>query len=311
MSKVLSRLAALALTLLAVSFAVFSLVSLSSGDSALYLLGEDATEEALEAYRAASGSGQSYLQRYCRFLVSFLKGDWGTAAGGTPVKELVLSRMGVTLSVAALSLVLALVIALPLSFLGVKKGSALSAFVSGISMAVMAVPSFLIALALALFFSVFLGLFPVAGYIPLSRGFFSHLSSVFLPSLTLALMHASLYIRIFREALRENSEKPFSKAARALGLRRSLVPLRCAFKPSLPVLLALVSETLASSLAGAAVVETVFALPGLGSLLVTAALSRDSSLAGTLLMLTALAVSLVSMVLDGLLALLEKQRRRA
>lgn len=307
--RILSRLAVLPLTLLVVSFAVFALTTFSPGDSALYVLGEDASEEALSAYREASGSGGPFLSRYLSFLLSFLRGDWGTSAGGRSVRELVAGRAGVTLSLALMSLFLALLVALPLSFLSLRKGTLRSALVAGGAMAVMALPSFLIALFLVLVFSVWLGLFPVAGYSPVSEGWGRHLSSLFLPSLTLALMHASLYIRVFRQALRENSEKPYSKAARALGMKRSQVLFRSALKPSLPVLLSLVSETFASALAGSAVVETVFALPGLGSLLVTAALSRDPVLSGTLVLLSALAVSLVSLLLDLSLLLLEKKRR--
>ena len=311
MRKVLARLLALLLTLLAVSFSVFLLSSLSPGDSARYVLGEDASEEALEAYRGASGAHLSLFPAYARFLLGFIKGEWGVSSGGEEIRSLVTGRLGVTLSLSLLSLALALLISLPLSFLAVRKGSAGSAFVSGASMAVMSLPSFLIAILLALLFSVGLGVFPVAGYSPPSSGIPRFLRSLFLPSLTLSLMHSSLYTRVFTEALRENSAKPFSRAMVAFGLDKRLVPLKSAFKPSLPVLLSLVAETFATSLGGAAVVETVFALPGLGSLLVKAALSRDRALAGSLVLLSAFAVSVVSLALEASLFLLEKRRRRA
>ena len=155
-----------------------------------------------------------------------------------------------------------------------------------------------------------LGLFPPAGYIQPSVSLTGWARSVFLPSFTLSLLHAALITRIFRKALRENMLKPYSVSLAAVGASEAEVLMKGALKPSLPVLYTLIASSLASSLAGSAVTESVFALPGIGSLLVTAALSRDALLSGTIVMLTALSVSVIYAVLEVVLLIIDPRSGR-
>ena len=134
--------------------------------------------------------------------------------------------------------------------------------------------------------------------------------SVKLPSLSLALLHSALLLLMFRKALRENMKKSFSRTYASLGFSNREIAFKCATKPSLPILIILTGQSAAAFLGGSAAVESIFARPGLGALLVNAALSRDTVLAGILMMLVALMVSLSSLSAEIVSALLDPRNRR-
>ena len=159
-------------------------------------------------------------------------------------------------------------------------------------------------------FSIACGFFPSAGYISVSRGIIPYIRSLFLPSLTLALLHASLYVRVFRKAVRDGIRSKYSLFALSTGMRRKELALKSAMKPSLPVLLSLISQSLVSAIGGSAVVETVFALPGIGALMVDAALSRDGQLAGIIMILLAISTAVIFFLLEGVLPLVDPRIRR-
>ncbi len=310
MRMIAKRILTLPLTMLIVSLLVFSCISFSSGDSSSFILSEDATDAEISAYRERAGLDRPFSEQYADFLKSFFIGDWGYSSGGAEIRSLVLSRLPVTLSVSFFSLFLSVLIALPISYLTMKRKTIRSSAGTGYAVLVSSSPVFLLSIFLILIFSVMLRIFPVAGYVPLSRGIFLHLGSIFLPSLSLALLHSSLLVLMFRNALRENMEKPFSISAHLQGMKRWKIAVRNATKPSLPILVMLLGESAAAFLGGSAAVETVFALPGIGSLLVSSALSRDSLLAGTIMLIVALLVSLSSLAAEIISILLDPRNRR-
>lgn len=134
--------------------------------------------------------------------------------------------------------------------------------------------------------------------------------SVFLPSLSLALLHSSLIMLMMRAAVESNLSASYSMVARAFGKGFSRIAAIDASKPALPLLAILSGQSAAAFIGGSAAVETLFAIPGIGSLLVTAALRRDAALAGTLVMLIALSVSCISMAAEAVSALLDPRRER-
>ena len=310
MKRIVRRIIAAFISLLLVSLAVFALVSFSSGDSSAHVLAEDASPEAVQAYREAMGLDDPFFLRYLGFMRSFFSGRWGESVSGAAVSDLILHRIPVTLSLTLVSLVLSLLIALPLSLVPLKRRSASGMAVTAFAALSAACPLFLSSLLLIIVFSVLLGLFPVAGYIPLSRSLSGWLSSVFLPSLSLAILHSSLYIMVLRKALKEGMESKPALVYASFGMRRNAIARSAAARPALPVMTMLTAETLASSLAGSAVVETVFALPGAGSLLVDAALSRDVTLAGTIVLLCAVMTIILSLLSEAVVFLLDPRERR-
>lgn len=309
MYRVLRRAGIILLTLLIVSFMVFLLQDLSLGDSSSYLLSEEAGEEEISLYRESMNLDDPFLVRYGSFLASFIKGEWGVSANGLDIKETVMRRIPATLSLTIFSIALAVVISVPLSVFAVRNrkiGKAVSLF----SILIMSLPSFMIAVFLVMIFSVHLKIFPPAGYISIGESFSGFLRTMFLPSFTLSLLHSSLYLRIFRKALDENLAKPFSMAMAAMGMKKKDLVMKSAFAPSLPVLASLLAGSFATAASGSAVTETIFAIPGIGSLLVDAALTRDTALSGILIIFIALAVSLMSAVAELLFFILDPRTRR-
>ena len=309
MHGIWKRLATIFLTMVVVSALVFFALSLSSGDSSAYILAEDASAEQIEAYREAMGLTDPLLLRYLKFFVSFFTGDWGVSAGGVEIITLVKQRLPVTLSVSLLALAMALLIAVPLAYLTLGRKGVGSAAATGWATLMASSPVFLLSLVLVIIFSVSLGWFPVSGYAPLSEGLLRHLQSVFLPSLSLALLHSSFLMIIFRRALRENMEQPYALIAAAMGMSVRQRAFLSATKPALPVLVTLLGQSAASFLGGSAAVETVFAIPGIGSLVVSAALGRDARLSGVLLMLISCFVSVISFAAECIALHLDPRRR--
>ncbi|MBQ0072018.1 MAG: ABC transporter permease [Spirochaetales bacterium] len=309
--KALKRFLSFLLTLLLVSVAVFAALEASGGDSSSVVLSDEATKAMVEEYRMKAGLDDPFLVRYGAFLVSFLTLDWGSTVGGKSIRTVLSSRLPVTLALAFWSMLFSFVFSLFFSLKAVeKKNGKTDHALSFLSSLFLVLPSFLSSLVLVLVFSFGLRLFPVAGYSPLKYGFLFHFRTLFLPSLTLALLHSSFMMRIYREALEENLSMPFATAQLGKGMKEKELPLRSALKPSLTVILPVLGESLASALGGAAVVENVFALPGLGSLLVQSALSRDVKTSGIVLLLVALMVSVVFLLTDCLSAFVDPRGGR-
>ncbi len=299
------------LTMLIVSFLVFTCISFSSGDSSAYILSEDAAAEDVAAYREAAGLTRPFGERYLDFLIAFATLDWGMSAGGADITGIIAARLPVTLMISFLALLMSLMIAVPVSYFTLREGTVRSALATAWSAAVSASPVFLTAIFLVLSLAAYLGLFPVAGYVPISAGIGPWFGSLFLPSLSLAFLHSSLFILMFRRALRENMRKPYAVAAEARGMSYMRIAACSATKPALPLLITLAGESAAAFLGGSAAVETVFALPGLGSLLVSAALGRDARLAGILILLVALFVSVSSLAAETVSHFLDPRNRRS
>ena len=297
----------IALTLVLSSLVVFILSEASPGDSSSFVLAEDASDAAREAYMAGTGQGDAFVSGYISFLLSFIRGDWGRSATGFDIRSAILHSASVTAGITLLSVILSLLISVPLSIIGARRGGVADRLLSVFSLTLMALPSFLVGMLLVMLLAMRFPVFPVAG---LMRGASGYVRSLFLPSLTLALLHSSLYLRVFRRALSDGIESQYSLFALSLGMRRRSLALRSAFRPALPLLSSLVAQSMASAFGGVAVIETVFALPGIGSLMVSAALSRDPRLAGTIMMLLSFAVAVVYFLLDGLLPLIDPRVRR-
>ena len=292
--KVMERLIATLITMLLVSSFVFLLQDFTLGDSSAVIFAEDADESLLSSYREINGLNDNIFIRYLRFLSSFFTFNWGTTVSGMDIKSVLSERFLVTITIALFSLVLSLLISTPWTLSAViNKGSLADKAHSVYTTITLSLPSFLIALFLSLVFALGLRWFPVAGFIPLKRGVLGYFRSLFLPSLTLAILHSSLFMRVLKASLEDNLEMPYSIALKAQGADRKDLVLHSALKISLPVMVSLVSESLASSFAGAAIVENVFALPGIGSLFVSAALARDVHLSAILIMLISFIVSVL------------------
>ena len=310
--KIINRIISFLLTLLFVSLFVFAAVDLAKGDSSLVVLSDEAGVEEVERYRKDNGLYDIFLIRYLRFLKTFFSFSWGRTVGGEKVVDVILSRLPLTLSLTFFSIFLSLLISLPLLFFSLSKvGGRRQSILTVLSSALMVIPTFISSLVLILIFSLWLKLFPVSGYVRLKDGIFPYLRSLFLPSLSLSFLHSAVMMKIMREALEESLKMNYTRTALAKGMKERKLVVLSAFRPSLPVLFSLVSDSLSVGFGGAAVVENIFALPGMGSLLVKGALERDGNLVSISVLIIAFLVSLFFFIADLGSYLIDPRQRRS
>ena len=311
-NRIKRRILSFVLTLLIVSLFVFSSVSLALGDSSSFALSDEASSIAVEDYRRTMGLDDNIFIRYLRFLGNFFTLNWGKTIGGEEIRKVILDRLPVTLSLSFYSILFSTFFSILIVFFSLqKRGMKESRIISILSSAFLVLPSFLTSLLLVLIFSLWLKLFPVSGYSRINNGFFMHFRSLFLPSLTLSLLHSSLMMRIMYSTLKESLEMPYTNTALSKGMKEKSLVVSSALKPSLPIFFTLISDSISSALGGSCVVENVFALPGMGSLMVKGALERDASLVSTCVMVVAFLVSFTFLVTDILTDAVDPRIRRS
>ena len=311
-NRIKRRILSFVLTLLIVSLFVFSSVSLALGDSSSFVLSDEASSIAVEDYRRTMGLDDNIFIRYLRFLGNFFTLNWGKTIGGEEIRKVILDRLPVTLSLSFYSILFSTFFSILIVFFSLqKRGMKESRIISILSSAFLVLPSFLTSLLLVLIFSLWLELFPVSGYSRINNGFFMHFRSLFLPSLTLSLLHSSLMMRIMYSTLKESLEMPYTNTALSKGMKEKSLVVSSALKPSLPIFFTLISDSISSALGGSCVVENVFALPGMGSLMVKGALERDASLVSTCVMVVAFLVSFTFLVTDILTDTVDPRIRRS
>ena len=311
-NRIKRRILSFVLTLLIVSLFVFSSVSLALGDSSSFVLSDEASSIAVDDYRRTMGLDDNIFIRYLRFLGNFFTLNWGKTIGGEEIRKVILDRLPVTLSLSFYSILFSTFFSILIVFFSLqKRGMKESRIISILSSAFLVLPSFLTSLLLVLIFSLWLKLFPVSGYSRINNGFFMHFRSLFLPSLTLSLLHSSLMMRIMYSTLKESLEMPYTNTALSKGMKEKSLVLSSALKPSLPIFFTLISDSISSALGGSCVVENVFALPGMGSLMVKGALERDASLVSTCVMVVAFLVSFTFLVTDILTDAVDPRIRRS
>ena len=311
-NRIKRRILSFVLTLLIVSLFVFSSVSLALGDSSSFVLSDEASSMAVEDYRRTMGLDDNIFIRYLRFFGNFFTLNWGKTIGGEEIRKVILDRLPVTLSLSFYSILFSTFFSILIVFFSLqKRGMKESRIISILSSAFLVLPSFLTSLLLVLIFSLWLKLFPVSGYSRINNGFFMHFRSLFLPSLTLSLLHSSLMMRILYSTLKESLEMPYTNTALSKGMKEKSLVVSSALKPSLPIFFTLISDSISSALGGSCVVENVFALPGMGSLMVKGALERDASLVSTCVMVVAFLVSFTFLVTDILTDTVDPRIRRS
>lgn len=301
MLKLLVRrlLSALAV-LFVVSFITFVVLLCIPGDAAQLVLGVDATPEKVAALREAMGLNEPWYIQYLDWIGGVLRGDWGTSyVYGENVWTLLCQRLPVTFSVALLSMLIAVVLSAVLGILAaLKKDSPLDILARTVMQLGGALPSFWLAMLFMLFFASYLGWFPITGYTPMSEGFGACLRSIALPSVVLAIGELGILIRIVRSSMLTALDQDFMLSARVKGLPPRAAIVRYALRSAVIAPITISGMQLAKLLGGTVIVETIFALPGIGRLMLTAVEQRDITLLqGIVLFITSMVV-LVSLVTD-------------
>lgn len=300
MSYFLRRLPSLLLTLFLISLVTFVVVQVVPGDPAQLILGTEAPPEALADLRAQLGLDRPLPLQYLSWLGGVLRGDLGVSLRhGRPVVALITERLPVTLSLATLSLTLAVILAVPLGVLAaIRQHSALDYAVLVFAQAGLALPSFWIGILLILLFALSLRWLPSSGYVPWGESPLAALRSLAMPVFALGLPVAGVLARLIRASMLEELARDHIRTARAKGLSEAQVIVRHALRNALIPTVTLLGLQLGFLLGGSIVVEQVFALPGLGRLVLFAINNRDLPLIQGLVLFIAAVVVVINFLVD-------------
>ena len=294
------RLLALAPVLLIVATVGFFLIYLTPGDPAAVMLGPDATDEDLAALRQIMGLDRPLLVQLGRWYARMLRGDLGYSIFlQRPVLQAIYERLEPTGLLTALSLLLAIAIGVPAGIAAaVRRNTWVDQASMGVALVGVSVPNFWLGLNLILLFSVYLGLFPVAGYVPLAESPAGTLRTLVLPAVTLGISASALIARMTRSSMLEVLGQDYVRTARAKGNRERRVVYWHALRNAMIPTVTVIGLALGGLLAGAVVTETVFALPGVGRLVISSVLRRDYPVVLGVLMFIAAIYVLVNLLID-------------
>ena len=305
------RLTALMVTLLVASLLIFLLLEILPGDPAAVILGVGAQEDTLRALRAELGLDLPAPVRYLNWLGEVLQGDLGRSyTYDTPVQELLLNRVELSLPLALLAILLSTGIAIPLGvFAASRHRKVADTGIMGFAQLGVAVPNFWFAILLILLFSVNLGWFSAGGFAGWDAGWFPAFKSLVLPAVALALPQAAILARVTRSSVLETVQEDYIRTARAKGLSRSQALWRHAVRNALIPVVTILGLQLSFLLAGTIIIENVFYLPGVGRLIFQAIAQRDLMVVKNLVLVLAATVVLVNFLVDLLYAVLDPRLR--
>jgi len=310
---VVRRLLVLVPVLLIVATVGFFLIYLTPGDPAAVMLGPDATQEDLAHLRRLMGLDRPLLVQLARWYSRTLRGDLGYSIFlQRPVLQAIVERLEPTLLLTAFSLAIATAIGIPAGVLAaVRRNSWIDQASMGVALFGVSMPNFWLGLNLILIFSVWLGLLPVAGYVPVQQSLAGALRSLVLPAVTLGFSGSALIARMTRSSMLEVLGQDFIRTARAKGNAERRVVFRHALRNAMIPTVTVIGLAMGGLLAGAIVTETVFALPGVGRLVISSVLRRDYPVIQGVLMFIAAIYVLVNLLIDVLYVYLDPRVKYA
>ncbi len=295
--RILSRILQIIPTLILITVAAFVLVRLLPGDPTATFLGERARESDIVRINAQLGLDRPIVVQFWLFLVRLAHGDLGTSIVlKAPVASLIADRLPVTLLLTLYAAVISVVLSVPLAFLAaLRRDRPADLLVRGAFQVGLSTPVFYLGLVLLTVFAAGLRWFPVGGY---GNSWGERLYSLFLPALTLALSLAAVLMRNLRAAVIEVLDAEYVDFARAKGLRPRLVLFRHVLRNALISTVTLFGLSIGSLISGAVVTETVFAIPGVGRLMIESIYGRDYPVVQGLTLVLAVLVSVVFLLTD-------------
>lgn len=305
------RLLATVPVLLVVAVIIFLMLRLTPGDPAAVIAGPAATSQDISDIRSRLGLDRPIAVQFLGWVGSMLTGDFGESFFyKRSVSSLIADRIEPTLSLAALTIIIATLVAVPLGTLAAwKQGSWVDRLVMGFSVMGFSVPVFVIGYLMIGYFSLHLGWFPVQGYQRLEEGVTGWLHRLILPACTLAVIYVALLARMTRTSVLEVLGEDYVRTARAKGLPNVKVLFFHALRNAAVPIVTVIGIGIALLIGGVVVTESVYNIPGLGRLTVDAVLARDYPTVQTVILLFSVAYVLINLVIDLLYTLLDPRIR--
>ena len=312
MKYFIKKLVTLIITLLLISLLTFTAFSVIPGDAALARLGDDATEEQIEAFREEMGLNDPLPVRYVDWLSGAVRGDFGASCyyDNMTVGELLSDRLPVTVMLAVISLLMILICSVPLGLLCARgAGGVLDHAVNQILQTVMAVPSFFLGILLTYAFGLVLHWFQPGQFVEPSESFFGAASYLVFPALAVALPKIAMVVKFLRNAVLSELSKDYVRTAKSRGNSSRRILYVHVLKNAMIPVITFTAMVVAEILAGSIIVEQVFSVPGVGRLLISSIFNRDYPVVQAIVMYITLVVVAVNFLVDFMYQLLDPRVR--
>jgi len=302
MKYTIKKIAALIVSLIITSVLTFTTFQIIPGDSAINVLGMDATEEQLERYREEMGLNKSIPVRYINWIKGALKGDFGYSTQyqmQMKVGTLIKNRLTVTLWLAVLSFFLIVIISIPLGILAAGKKNGISdSFITLVTQIFMSVPPFFLGMLITLIFGIILKWFTPGSYISPGENFGLFIRFMIFPAIAVAIPKIAMTVKFLRSSLLREMELDYVRTAKSKGMTKARILIRHILKNALIPVITFLAMMLADVLAGAILVEQVFNLPGLGRLLVSSIANRDYAVVQAIILYIVSVVIIINFLVD-------------
>lgn len=308
-----TRVGPLLLVVWGVTIATFVLANLLPGDPAIALLGDDATPEAIALLRERLGLNEPLVQRYFDWLFNAFRGDFGASyRTEEAVLSMIAQRLPVTLEILVLTQIVALALAIPVGiYVAWRHGGKMDRSAMAGSLGLLSMPPFLIGILLIYVFSIQLGWLPATGFVSLTESVVGNLQSIALPVLALALNEIPVYLRLLREDMIRTLQQDFIAVARAKGMPARRILLFHALRPSSFSLITVVGVNIGKLIGGTIIIEVLFALPGIGQLLIQSVYQQDYMVLQGIVLFVAVAFVAVNATVDALYNFLDPRTSHA
>ncbi|SEI50147.1 ABC transporter permease [Pseudomonas sp. NFACC07-1] len=310
---ILRRLLSAIPTLILVSLFVFTLQKLLPGDPVLAMAGEERDPAVMEYLRDKYRLNDPIPVQYLNWVGNVLTGDFGTSLRTEqPVTTLLASKLPVTLELAVLALLIALLIGIPTGIISaVRKGTVVDYGANVIALSGISIPHFWLGILLIMVFAVKLQWLPASGFVPMGEDFGQNLKTLILPAFVLGAGLSGVLMRHTRSAMLEVLRTDYVRTARAKGLRPRTVILKHALRNALMPIVTLTTLLFGELLGGAVLTEQVFSIPGFGKMIVDAVFNRDYAVVQGVVLCIAIGFLLLNLLADVLYRMINPRLRTA
>lgn len=307
----IKKLLTAVVTLFIISLLTFCVFQILPGNPAHIILGVDADPLQVQALSKNLGLDLPMQQRYFNWVTGLLSGNLGQSLRyQVPVEELIHGALPVTVSLTLLSLLITVVLVVPISvYLAKNNNKGLPTFISSLMQIGIAIPSFWLSILLVLLFSVTLRWLPSGDFIPFSKSFWGAVQSLILPAVSISIGTTAVVIRYLKNTLLDQMNMDYVRTARSKGLTKNAVLYRHVLKNALLPTITILGMIAVEVLGGSIIVENVFNLPGIGSLIISGVGNRDFPLVQGLVFYLATTVVGINLVIDLLYSVIDPRIR--
>ena len=284
---------------LGISFIIFTILALTPGDPAQMILGENASLEDIEQLREEMGLNENFLVRYVKYMADAIRLDFGESyRTGLPVVEEILTRLPNTFALAFFGIGLSVVIGVPIGIISaVKQYSIFDTVSLGLALIMTSIPAFWLGLMLLLVFALRLGWFPAIGI--------TDWTGFVMPSVTQASGSMAVMIRMTRSTMLEVIREDYIRTARSKGASEGRIIKKHELRNALLPIITIVGINFGAQMGGAMICETVFSIPGMGSLMITSVRQKDVPMVMAAVLFVAIAISLINLLIDIIYAFVD------